>query len=112
MKNVIKKIASVAMALTLLGTGSAVTKTVTPQTDNTITASAASCNHRTPYAVYGNWQTTWKEYLDYKFNWWALQTQYKYCYHQKRTVEMRCVNCDYVFSTSYETRDLIVWEFV
>lgn len=40
MKNVIKKIASIAMAFTLLGTGTVVTKTVVPQSDNTITAYA------------------------------------------------------------------------
>ena len=48
MKNVIKKIASVAMAFTLLGTGAAVTKTIAPETtNNTITAYAiAYCpNH-------------------------------------------------------------------
>lgn len=41
MKNIIKKIAAVAMAFTLLGTGSAVTSTISPETANSITASAA-----------------------------------------------------------------------
>lgn len=40
MKNVIKKIASIAMAFTLLGTVTAVTKTISPKTDNSIVASA------------------------------------------------------------------------
>ncbi|WP_295093582.1 hypothetical protein [Ruminococcus sp.] len=40
MKNVIKKIASIAMAFTLLGTGTAVTKTISPKSDNTLVASA------------------------------------------------------------------------
>ena len=40
MKNVIKKIASIAMAFTLLGTGTAVTKTISPKFDNTLVASA------------------------------------------------------------------------
>lgn len=42
MKNAFKKLAAVAMAFTLLGTGTAVSKTIAPQTDNTLTASA--CN--------------------------------------------------------------------
>lgn len=42
MKNMIKKIAAAAMAFTLLGTGTAVTKTIAPKADNTLVASAAS----------------------------------------------------------------------
>ena len=42
MKNVIKKIAATAMAFSLLGTGTAVTKTIAPQAVNTTTASAAN----------------------------------------------------------------------
>lgn len=49
MKNVIKKITAVAMAFTMLGTGTAITKTITPKTNNSIVASAASyaptCKH-------------------------------------------------------------------
>ncbi len=40
MKNTIKKIAAAAMAFTLLGTGTAVTKTIAPKADNTIVAFA------------------------------------------------------------------------
>lgn len=40
MNNTFKKLAAAAMAFTLLGTGTAVTKTVAPQFDNTIVASA------------------------------------------------------------------------
>ena len=43
MKKVLKKIASVTMAFTLLGTGTVVTKIVSPKSDTTIIASAASC---------------------------------------------------------------------
>ena len=50
MKKAIKKIAAVAMAFTLLGTGTAVTKTISPKSDNTITAHAGVppqyCNHQ------------------------------------------------------------------
>ncbi len=41
MKNMIKKIAAITMAFTMLGTGTAVTTTIAPQLDNSITASAA-----------------------------------------------------------------------
>ena len=41
MKNVIKKISAFAMAITLLGAGSAVTEFAEPQANNTIIASAA-----------------------------------------------------------------------
>ncbi|WP_295088374.1 S-layer homology domain-containing protein [Ruminococcus sp.] len=44
MKNIIKKISAFAMAFTILGTGAATTKIVSPQTDNSIVATAASQN--------------------------------------------------------------------
>jgi hypothetical protein len=54
MKNAIKKIAAIAMAFTLLGTGTAVTKTIAPQFDNSIIASAATCYncHEGSYNTY------------------------------------------------------------
>ena len=44
MKNVIKKIVSVAMAFTLLGTGVAISNSISPESNNTLVASA-----RCPY---------------------------------------------------------------
>ena len=41
MKNIIKKIAASAMAFALIGTGTTVTKSLSPKSDTTITASAA-----------------------------------------------------------------------
>ena len=41
MKTIIKKISAIAMAFTLIGTGTAITKTISPKSDTTITASAA-----------------------------------------------------------------------
>lgn len=41
MKKTIKRISAAVMALTLLGTGTAISKTIAPKTDNTLTASAA-----------------------------------------------------------------------
>ena len=42
MANIVKKISAIAMAFTLLGVGAAVVKTVSPESDTTITASAES----------------------------------------------------------------------
>ncbi|WP_028515196.1 hypothetical protein [Ruminococcus flavefaciens] len=44
MKNIIKKVAAVAMAFTLLGTGTTIAKTVNPKSVTTLSAYAA-CNH-------------------------------------------------------------------
>ena len=64
MKNIIKKISVIAMAFTLLGAGSTVAKTVSPKTDNTISASAASHEH--------NWKY-WKRGSE-------VRGDYVYCY--------------------------------
>lgn len=56
MKNAIKKIAAAAMAFTLLGTGSAVTKTINPKFDTAITANAAYCNHVIQRKYTSNWR--------------------------------------------------------
>lgn len=45
MKKAFKKLIAVAMAFTLLGTGTTLTKTIAPQKDNTIVASATTCNN-------------------------------------------------------------------
>lgn len=42
MKNVFKKVTAAAMALTLLGAGTTITKNISPKTSNTLTASAAT----------------------------------------------------------------------
>lgn len=52
MNKLFKKIAATAMAFTVLGAGSVVTKTITPQFDNSITASAASYNYDPCYWNY------------------------------------------------------------
>ncbi|SHM12459.1 hypothetical protein [Ruminococcus flavefaciens] len=41
MKNTIKKITAIAMAFTLLGTGTAISKSVNPQSSSTLVANAA-----------------------------------------------------------------------
>ena len=40
MNNIIKKVSAIAMAFTLLGTGTTIVKTVSPKSDNTLVASA------------------------------------------------------------------------
>ena len=44
MKNVLKKIVSVAMAFTLLGTGVAISNSISPESNNTLVASAICHN--------------------------------------------------------------------
>ena len=45
MKKIIKKITAIAMAFTLIGAESAITKTIAPQANDSLTAHAATCNH-------------------------------------------------------------------
>ncbi len=58
MKKTIKKLVSIAMAFTLLGTGTAITKSVSPTSDNSITAHAGIppqyCNHNARWYWYNN----------------------------------------------------------
>ena len=52
MKNIIKKVTAFAMAFTLLGAGTTAVKTISPKSDTTITASAASAGvYVTKYRV-------------------------------------------------------------
>ena len=57
MKNTLKKITAAALAFVLLGAGSVFTRTVAPKSDNTLVASAASCNncHGGSYHVTSKW---------------------------------------------------------
>lgn len=108
MKNVIKKIASITMAFTLLGTGTAVTKTIAPQFDTSITAHATSCNncHGGSYYI-KNEYTDWK-YVGDGISWYyspltgrLLPRTYKV---YKRTVKTYCNLCKKVYSESTEER--------
>ncbi|WP_303800301.1 hypothetical protein [Ruminococcus flavefaciens] len=106
MKKTLKKIAAVAMAFTLLGTGTTVTKTIAPQFDTSITAHAASCNncHGGNYYMKTEY-TDWK-YVDDVLSWYynpltgrLLPRTYK---KYKRTVKIYCTNCNKVYSESTE----------
>ena len=66
MKNILKRTAVIAMAFALLGTGTAVTKTVLPKSDNTLSASA-ELNHQYKFWKYttsieGNYVVVWAWY--------------------------------------------------
>lgn len=59
MRNIVKKVAAFALAFTLLGTGTAVTKTISPDFNTAITASAACYhNYGQPWVSYGEWRKT------------------------------------------------------
>ncbi len=55
MKTTIKKIAAAAMAFTLLGTGTAVTKTIAPKADNTIVAFAKEKENKEYFLRIDTW---------------------------------------------------------
>lgn len=95
MKNVIKKIAASVMAFTLLGTGTAITKTVSPKSDTTIVANAA-CNHNCGrYEMYSTWRTygyvykqvrTKNGYVSVKIGEKQCRTVYTYCNYCNQSV--------------------------
>ena len=58
MRNIAKKIAAFALAFTLLGTGTAVTKTISPDFNTAITASATCYHSGQPWVTYGEWRST------------------------------------------------------
>ena len=65
MKNTIKKITAFAMAFTLLGAGSAITKSVAPKFDNSITASAANAISPDYYSYNGPSYLSFVKALNY-----------------------------------------------
>jgi len=98
MKNVIKKIAATVMAMTLLATGTTVSKTLAPRFDNVLTASAASsssCSHVTGSTSWSSWKT-----VDTKWRWYLIvitETEY-----QERTC--KCVRCGKTVQTQKRHR--------
>ena len=87
MKNAIKKISAIAMAFTLLGVGSTLTKTVAPESNNALIAHAGVppqyCNH----------SCGTKEVL--------IRT-YKYSNVWFREYAVCCKNCNTQFSVIYK----------
>lgn len=111
MKNVIKKIAAVAMAFTMLGTGTAITETIAPKTNNSIVASAASyapstCKHSgSTYKTYSNWWdivssfTYYNEDLRCNVTISLVTKQWRYVY-------TRCSKCHYVLASKAQYRNV------
>ena len=116
MKKALKKLAAVAMAFTMLGTGTAFTNTITPQANNSITAYAAFCqncqNHNnggaycistyyTDWVTYNEWNET-HEYKDKETKKW----KYIVIHHseQYRDVITCCGICGKEFSRYREYR--------
>ena len=96
MKNISKKVAAFALAFALLGTGTAVTKTISPNADTSITASAA-CYHSAgqPRVSYGPWCYTG----NMRTNWWPVRhTELQ----SKRVVTYSCSSCGKVLYTVTE----------
>ncbi|MBP5579081.1 MAG: hypothetical protein J6X56_06335 [Ruminococcus sp.] len=79
MKNVLKKVSAIALAFTLLGSGTAIAKNVNPKSVNTLTASAA-CQYHHGTVVNGyyinNYRLNESNYNYYKKNGkWYKETE-------------------------------------
>lgn len=114
MKNVIKKIAAVTMAFSLLGTGTTIAKTVNPEKFNVGITASATCNHRNPYATYGEWQYSHRvDTGEWRADWWQLgHIQHKFTYYYTRRVEWHCVACGEVLYVTHETKTEQKWKNV
>lgn len=84
MKNIIKKIAAIAMAFALLGTGTAMTEVVPFKTAEPLTVHAAYCNHVV------NTSPTISQWKCFDTKWQALLA---WQHHYKRTKKYSCVRC-------------------
>jgi len=103
MKNILKKVSAIAMAFTLLGTGTAITKNVSPETTTpSITASAACSHHGYCYRSTGNWETYKVEAVLIK----KSPKVYGVRLYQRRLVSIHCGTCSKVTSSFYEYRTL------
>ena len=98
MKNIIRKISAIALAFTLLGTSTAITKTIAPKSDNTLVASAATC----PNCHGGSYWTSWSDWheTNVEYHWYFLvitDTHY-----EERTCT--CTKCGKVIQTQHRHR--------
>ncbi len=85
MKNIIKKISAIALAITILGGGTTISKNVSSKSNHTLTASAATClHHGYRYKSTTNWVT--------------------YNYIEVRTVYIKCGSCGKTIDKYYEAR--------
>lgn len=100
MKNAIKKVVAVAMAFTLLGTGTTIAKTVNPKSVTTLSAHAA-CKHNTKRVYTDDWKWIGNEPLDiiYDNEWYS------------RPYKDKCSKCGKTVGTGtyYRYRKVNVW---
>ena len=102
MKNVIKKIAAVAMAFTLLGTGTTIAKTVNPKSVTSLSAHAA-CNHYIQRSYTGNWQYIGIDPISLMYDnvWYS------------RPYEDRCGSCGKLINSGtyyrYRKENILLW---
>ena len=90
----IKKLTALSLSLAIIGTGFAVSKTIVPSTDNTLTAKAHYVDPYTCCHVTGTKATSWTTY-------YVDSTGYKYQY---RDVTIKCNICGQGFSSFREYR--------
>ncbi len=110
MKNIIKKITALTMALTLFGSGAAITKTISPESVNVGITADAACSHSNPRATYKSWYTEYELPTgETRFNLWKLKWERQWSIHEKRAVEWKCSSCGARLFTTYQTRTRIEW---
>ena len=103
MKSIIKKITAITMAFTLLGSGTAIAKNVSPKSDNTLTASAATCQHHGyHYTTRSNWRPVLSKSYQIGPKLWHT--------YQERTVYIRCGSCSKITSTYTESRIVYTYD--
>lgn len=104
MKNVIKKIAAVAMAFAMIGTGNTIVKAVNPQANVGITAYAA-CNHNMPRKQYSSWTTEAQGTTGrWRFNWGTFRAESEWVIHEVRAYWYACNSCGTHLSETYYER--------
>lgn len=106
MKNAIKKIAAIAMAFTLLGTGTAITKTLNPESSNIGITADAACNHRNAHTVYTAWEVEYQFPTgNWKFDWGKFRAVSEWEIHEVRAYYSVCGSCRArITPTKYERR--------
>ena len=106
MKNVIKKIAAITTAFTLLGTGTAITKNINPQSGNVGLTAEAACSHNMPRTYYSSWIVEYQGPTGkWKFDWGLFRAKSEWEIHEKRAYYSTCNSCGTrLSSTKYQTR--------
>lgn len=100
MVKILKKISAIAMAFTLLGSSTAVTKIISPQTKTSITAHA-ECMHDAGVTEYGDLQYCGKAWVNktYYFRGEPFPAQI-YCDVYAIPITVKCSKCGMVYSST------------